>query len=706
MRLVSVNAAGFRGFPRPVRFNVDADVVIFAAPNGQGKTSFFDAVMWTLTGMVPRLGDDGAIISLFAPSLTASVSVELRREDGRPFRVTRSTDGSEQILALDDAGEITRGPSAEAALLASLWPAGLVEVDPFKRLAELFSRSSYLQQDVIRGFVDEDDPAARFRTIEGLVGVGRITELQRLLEGSRRGWNTETSASRVELERLEAQMSRVRGQLDSLTEVALDDGDLAERWTGWRERAAALGARDTPVSLDLSRALDVTLNEVESLLRTRIRRLSDLRELLGDIRALANLTDESAQAEELRSRAAGAESSLQDLRIQLNQEQSMLAAERRRLVEAAESREQLRALASLALQHLTPRCPVCNQTHVLEETRRHLTETIYGEPNDSGQEPDSSRLSTLAKDVEAAELEVAELSAAVDSIEHREHQREVRQSLIRQRLETLRLPATWSEGSIIEDIARLEEDTRRLTELRAEGDGLALATRRLAEVRLRSELLENRDRLASQIAIQGHQLGLRQRTSEVATTVIDALQDAAESLVEIEIGEISPLLSRIYSRMDPHPVFRSPSVSVRMLRRRGQLYLTVSDPLTATASESPGTILSSSQSNAFAIAIFLSLNLGFSPLATESVLMDDPLQSLDDVNLLGLVDLLRRTKAERQVILGTHDRAFAELLARKLRPVTASETALLIELDGWGREGPRIKESAIPTDRLPVRIAG
>lgn len=87
-------------------------------------------------------------------------------------------------------------------------------------------------------------------------------------------------------------------------------------------------------------------------------------------------------------------------------------------------------------------------------------------------------------------------------------------------------------------------------------------------------------------------------------------------------------------------------------------------------------VLSSSQMNALAVSIFLSLNLGTTALPLDMVVLDDPLQSLDDVNLLGVSDLLRRIKDRRQLFVSTHDVRFSHLLQRKLRPtvdVTANE---------------------------------
>jgi ABC-type lipoprotein export system ATPase subunit len=76
-----------------------------------------------------------------------------------------------------------------------------------------------------------------------------------------------------------------------------------------------------------------------------------------------------------------------------------------------------------------------------------------------------------------------------------------------------------------------------------------------------------------------------------------------------------------------------------------------------------------------------------------AVVLDDPLQSLDEVNALGFADFCRQLRRNRQVIVTTHDRRFGSLLARKLAPRTDAESALEITFDGWDRSGPTIEHT-------------
>ncbi len=108
--------------------------------------------------------------------------------------------------------------------------------------------------------------------------------------------------------------------------------------------------------------------------------------------------------------------------------------------------------------------------------------------------------------------------------------------------------------------------------------------------------------------------------------------------------------------------------------------------------------------NALAVAVFLSFSLGMSSVPLDVALLDDPLQSLDDVNLLGLIDLLRRTRERRQLVVSTHDRRFGALLERKLRPINEAQRTLVLHFDGWNRDGPTVAERDIPRDLQRIRV--
>lgn len=52
----------------------------------------------------------------------------------------------------------------------------------------------------------------------------------------------------------------------------------------------------------------------------------------------------------------------------------------------------------------------------------------------------------------------------------------------------------------------------------------------------------------------------------------------------------------------------------------------------------------------------------------DVILIDDPIQSMDSINVLATIDLLRNVSArfDKQIIISTHDENFFGLLKRKI----------------------------------------
>jgi hypothetical protein len=73
--------------------------------------------------------------------------------------------------------------------------------------------------------------------------------------------------------------------------------------------------------------------------------------------------------------------------------------------------------------------------------------------------------------------------------------------------------------------------------------------------------------------------------------------------------------------------------------------------------------------------------------------------------LLGLVDLLRKVAPHRQLLITTHDQAFASLLCRKLRPVKEGSKTTLVRFTSWDRGGPEIDVVNVPYEGQPLKIA-
>src|SRR5438552_3885297 len=101
MQIARIELSGFRAFAGKQTIDLDADAVIFVGPNGYGKTSLLDAIHWSLSGKIPRLGgNDEYLVSIYSPSGEAHVALELRDATGSHLTVARSFEGPKMHLRL------------------------------------------------------------------------------------------------------------------------------------------------------------------------------------------------------------------------------------------------------------------------------------------------------------------------------------------------------------------------------------------------------------------------------------------------------------------------------------------------------------------------------------------------------------------------------------------------------------------------------
>lgn len=191
---------------------------------------------------------------------------------------------------------------------------------------------------------------------------------------------------------------------------------------------------------------------------------------------------------------------------------------------------------------------------------------------------------------------------------------------------------------------------------------------------------------------------LAREDTAVATALVDAATDGTERIFRERFEALEPLMNDIYGRLDPHPTFTRLDFHIETYNRRGTATATVTDEGEKVRGN-PLLMFSSAQANIVALSAFLALGWAARDAGLPFVLMDDPLQALDDVNVLGFSDLMRQVRRQRQVILSTHEERFARVLERKLLGRNPEESLLIHRFLGWGRQGPTTETRYLPHDR-------
>ena len=506
----------------------------------------------------------------------------------------------------------------------------------------------------------------------------------------------------------ERRLSVLEGQLQELTQGDLPVVLTADEWSHWWTQALRLGvSRDnipTIGSSDAHAAIDSAIAELRAIRNLRDRRIAWLQELAA---TLPELPLPAQNLDSLRRTADEAHVALAAARKNLVEAEDREAEARRLQRQRLSEHQDFQVLAEVALRHLTERCPVCRQTYDIENTRDRMLALLEQAPDQDGPPTSAQNVAAISERVHTLQNEASDAYQALQDAQRQEVARIHGLDRIRSALADLDIPVP-SEGDTTSTIESALDDHRRIlnniSSTTAQGETLALALARAGQLARQTELEEEVRQVRSTLDLARNDVANRRRTSDLVSKIINSLRNASSDLVEAELKRLEPLLQRIYSTADPHPEFRVVRLLSRMYRGRGRVLAEISDPLNDHQSDSPNSFLSSSQLNVLAVSVFLALNLGTPTLPLRVAMLDDPLQSLDDLNLLGLIDLLKRIRERRQLMLSTHDHRFASLLERKLRPVSDSQRTVRIDLSGWSGEGPISLQRDVEPDPIPFRI--
>ncbi len=165
----------------------------------------------------------------------------------------------------------------------------------------------------------------------------------------------------------------------------------------------------------------------------------------------------------------------------------------------------------------------------------------------------------------------------------------------------------------------------------------------------------------------GYQLERRNQVDELLEKEKSIIVEKLEVLINNFFYE--DLINAIYKNIDPHPSFKKVEFKVNFETDKPSLNILVSDGLGGIIS--PILYFSAAQTNILSLSVFLANALHAkddkgNPI--DVILIDDPIQSMDSINILSMIDLLRSIclKFDKQIIISTHDENFFGLLQRKI----------------------------------------
>ena len=152
--------------------------------------------------------------------------------------------------------------------------------------------------------------------------------------------------------------------------------------------------------------------------------------------------------------------------------------------------------------------------------------------------------------------------------------------------------------------------------------------------------------------------------------------DALRNAIESDLNEVwRDLFTRLVPTEPFTPELSSPSVERRKLSISAMVRATGVKPMDSQATLSAGNL------NTAALCLFLALNMVEAP-SLPVIVLDDPIQSMDDIHLVNFAGLLTALSRDgnRQLIVAVHEKALFEYLLHELGPTRPGDSTLGIEL--------------------------
>lgn len=148
------------------------------------------------------------------------------------------------------------------------------------------------------------------------------------------------------------------------------------------------------------------------------------------------------------------------------------------------------------------------------------------------------------------------------------------------------------------------------------------------------------------------------------------------------------LINELYKRIDPHPDYRKVKFKPDFKEAKPKLNVCVYNENDETDFIIPNLYFSHAQLNILSLCIFLAKALNAKDdkdNAIDCIFVDDPIQSMDSINILSTIDLLRSivVNQKKQIILSTHDENFHNLLKKKI-PANLFNSKFM-ELETFGK---------------------
>ncbi|MGK7062732.1 AAA family ATPase [Bradyrhizobium sp. 1050_B9_N1_2] len=639
MRLDYVEVCGFRGFREKVRVDFGPGFTVITGRNGVGKSTLCDAIEFAILGEIAKYAVESASKESVrdyiwwrgdgSPS-THYVTASFVDRDGKTFSITRTRDGGADKTPSEIESQLCQGAAPD---------------DPLRQLC----KTSIIRDEWIASLSLDLSETQRFDLVRAALGSVEGADLA--VKAKAVITVTEAACGRVEASYQQAR-SVLQGALVQLSEA----NDAAKRSSDISTAMAVLDRVVPPTDGELAQRIDLA----QRTLPDRRRRLEGLDLAAFQSHEVAAFQRAFHSPDEVARREL-ANVALQTARANFDRLTAELGVAQRAYDLEAKANE-IAASLSILVEHgerlglHDEHCPLCAATRTNDEFAAGI-QSARARIDQLAEGVNSARdnLASARQAASRAEQQVAETQAVWDSIEEQLRSLRAREEAHTEIFERYGLdPVNAANPGALDREAldareQLVELERALNALEA-----SRAVEALISVDARVSLLRRQADAAAD------ELARAQSAVAAAKSLEKSVRRSAGEIVDERLARISPLLNEIYQRLRPHANWRSIDYSIRGDVRRF-LSLKVGDDL------NPQFVFSSGQRRAAGLAFLLSVHLARPWSQWETLMLDDPVQHIDDFRALQLVEVLSSFRqVGRQIVVAVEDEALADLLCRRM----------------------------------------
>jgi chromosome segregation protein len=645
MKLGFVHVCGFRGYQKPVRIDFSDGFTIIDGRNGAGKSTIFDAVEFALTGTISKYLDAKSGRESVADYLWWIGDGEALSER---FVEIGFRDGDEIVT-------IRRTPFDATNIDTEALAARLIDREFAPKLAvtQLCTSTIIRDEHIARLSLDLKE-GDRFALLRDAIGAVDAEDWIRRAQALASAASARVKAMAAEGEQASQSLANAVRQID--------------------QARAALPAASL-VSQAASRLQNILRTSTSPDLLPDIARRR-MAEIATIIDALGPLVQRFAQVDNLRAALPHLDERVERASLDVTRAQVTLEGRAAAAAAAPVSTvlsEQARRLEELVhlgrtLDLRDGHCPLC-ESEISHDQFNHGLEAALA----VARLLDAQAVEQAGKE-RTWEAAKATLVATEETHQAALSERDTAKAQVTDFDE--RLAALSLTGAPLADIEG------QLSTLDAERQTIAADLRLIDTISLDRAIARataDQETAKERIARAEARLGRARLAQARAQAIYDAARRAAAETLDQRLDRVLPLMSELYKRLRPHPVWSDIEYSVRGDVQRF-LKLQVGGDV------NPQFVFSSGQRRATGLAFLLSVNLSITWSRWRSILLDDPVQHVDDFRTVHLAEVLAHLcQSGRQIVCAVEDSALADLMCRRL-PTSERAPGKRVTL-GADREG-------------------